>query len=161
MRKEEDYYQEIEDWLKVYLEEKYKGYSIETTHKTARQYLDVVLRSMGIRCDVAIGLSIKIDVVGILRKGDEIKYVFVEVKEGELTLKDLGQLWGYTQLIDPIESFLMSPKGIGGLDHLFNTLRREDLLKYGKKKEKLMKIVKWNETTKSIDLRKAIPRDQF
>lgn len=161
MNSEESLYPQIEEWLNNYLKEKYKGYTIETTHKTSKQYLDVVLRSMGIQCDLAIGLQIKVDVVGILKRGDEIKFVFVEVKDDDLTLKDLGQLWGYTQLIEPIESFLVSSKGLGRLSHLFNTLKREDLLRYGKDRSKLMKVAKWDTRTNSIDLSSAIPRDLF
>lgn len=158
---EEDLYPEIEGWLNKYLSEKYKGYIVTTTHKTARQYLDIVLRSMGIECKEAIGLMIKVDILGILKKGDEYKFVFVEVKDVPLTLKDLGQLWGYTQLIGPIESFLISPKGIGRLGHLFNTLRREDLLRYGKNGNNLMKIAGWDVQSKSLDMETAMPRDQF
>lgn len=158
---EEDLYPEMEEWLNKYLNEKYKGYTITTTHKTSRQFLDVVLRSMGIECKEAIGLLIKVDILGILKRGSEYKLVFVEVKDTQLTLKDLGQLWGYAQLIEPIESFLISSKGVGRLGHLFNTLKREDLLKYGRDGKKLMKIAKWDIRSKSIDLSSAIPRDLF
>ena len=60
--------------------------------------------------------------------------------------KDLGQLGGYTQLIDPTESFLISSKGLGRLSHLFNVLKREDLLKFGTKTNKFMQIAKWDKT---------------
>lgn len=158
MNSEENLYPQIEEWLNQYLKEKYKGYSIETTHKTSKQYLDIVLRSMGIRCDLAIGLQIKIDIIGVLKRGNDVKFVFVEVKDASLTLKDLGQLWGYTQLIDPKESFLISSKGFGKLSHLFNILKREDLLRYGKDENKLMKIAMWDEDRKSIDWGSVIPK---
>jgi len=119
-KEEEKLYPEIEEWLHNYLADKYKGYVITTTHKTSRRNLDVALKSEGFQCNEAIGLQIKVDVVGILKRGDNFKLVFVEVKDKELTLKDLGQLWGYTQLVDPIESFLVSSKGLGRLSHLFN-----------------------------------------
>jgi len=106
----------------------------------------------------AIGLSIKIDVIGILKKGNDVKLVFVEVKDKPLTLIDLGQLWGYTQLIDPIESFLISSKGLGCLEYLFKVLKREDLLYYGPKREKMMKVAKWDVRRKSIDYDSLIPK---
>ena len=132
-KEEEKLYPEIKEWLHSYLSDKYKGYTIETTHETSRRNLDVVLKSKGINCKEAIGLQIKVDIVGILKRGNDFKLVFVEVKDTNLTLKDLGQLWGYTQLIDPIESFLISSKGLGQLSHIFNVLKREDLLKFGTK----------------------------
>jgi len=93
-----------------------------------------------------------------LRRGDDYKLIFVEVKDAELTLKDLGQLWGYTQLINPIESFLISPKGLGVLSHLFNVLKREDLLKYGLRENKFMRVAKWDKNRKSIDYASIIPK---
>ena len=155
---EEKLYHEIKEWLQNYLIDKYKGYTIETTYETSRRNLDVVLKSKGIQCKEAIGLQIKIDVVGILKRGNDFKLVFVEVKDTELTLKDLGQLWGYTQLIDPIESFLISSNGFGRLSYLFNVLKREDLLKFGVNINKFMQLAKWDKSRKSIDYSSLIPK---
>lgn len=155
---EEKLYPEIKEWLQNYLIDNYKGYAIETTYETSRRNLDVVLKSKGIQCKEAIGLQIKVDVVGILKRGNDFKLVFVEVKDTELTLKDLGQLWGYTQLIDPIESFLISSNGFGRLSYLFNVLKREDLLKFGVKINKFMQLAKWDKSRKLIDYSSLIPK---
>ena len=157
-KEEEKLYPEIKEWLQNYLTDKYKGYNVETTFETSRRNLDVVLKSKGYQCKEAIGLQIKIDIVGILKRGNDFKLVFVEVKDKDLTLKDLGQLWGYTQLINPIESFLISSKGLGRLSHLFNVLRREDLLKFGTKTHKFMQIAKWDKRRKSIDYSSLTPK---
>lgn len=157
-KEEEKLYPEIKEWLQNYLTDKYKGYTVQTTYETSRRNLDVVLKSKGIQCKDAIGLQIKVDVVGILKRGNEFKLVFVEVKDTDLTLKDLGQLWGYTQLIDPIESFLVSSKGLGRLSHLFNVLKREDLLKFGTNTNKFMQIAKWDKTRNCIDYPSLTPK---
>ena len=157
-KKEELLYPEIEIWFRKYLEDKYKGYSITTTHKTSRIVLDSYLKSVGLEIKEAIGLSIKVDIVGLLKKPNETKIVFAEIKDQPLTLSDLGQLWGYTQLINPVESFLISSRGLGSLDYLFKVLKREDLLFYGIKKEKMMRVCKWDEERKSIDYTTLIPK---
>jgi len=157
-KKEELLYPDIETWCRQYLKDRYKGYEVFTTHKTSKVSLDTYLKTLGIEIKEAIGLSIKIDIVGILRKKNEVKLLFMEVKDAPLTLKDLGQLWGYTQLLNPIESFLVSPQGLGGLDYLLNVLQREDLLVYGKKKERMMKICKWDTKRKSIDYFSLLPK---
>ncbi|MBI2542007.1 hypothetical protein HYV80_04825 [Candidatus Woesearchaeota archaeon] len=157
-KEEENLYPEIKEWLQNYLTDKYKGYTIETTYETSRRNLDIILKSKGIQCKEAIGLQIKVDVVGILKRGNDFKLVFVEVKDTELTLKDLGQLWGYTQLINPIESFLISSSGFGRLSYLFNILKREDLLKFGIKINKFMQLAKWDKSRKSIDYSSLIPK---
>jgi hypothetical protein len=157
-KKEELLYPDIESWCKKYLEDKYMGYSVRTTHKTSRVALDSYLKSVGIDLKEAIGLSIRVDIVGILNKANETRLVFIEVKDQPLTLADLGQLWGYTQLINPVESFLISSKGLGNLEYLFKVLKREDLLFYGIKKEKMMRVCKWDEQRKTIDYSTLIPK---
>ncbi len=155
---EKKLYPDIADWLRIYLKDKYSHYNIETTFETSQYSLDVVLRKKNIVIKETVGLSLKIDIVGILRRGKNIKLAFVEVKNKPLTLKDLGQLWGYTQLINPIESFLISPKGLGALDYIFNVLRREDLLVYGKKANRIMKVAKWDVSRKMIDYLTLVPK---
>lgn len=156
--KEEQLYPEIEEWCKKYLEHKYKAYSVRTTFKTSKIALDSYLKSQNIEIREAIGLSIKIDIVGILQRGNDVKLVFIEVKDRPLTLGDLGQLWGYTQLLNPMESFLVSPSGLGSLEYLFKILKREDLLAYGIKKEKYMHVCKWDTNRKAIDYATIIPK---
>lgn len=157
-KRETQLYPEIETWLKGYLQAKYPNYQIETTYESSRLSLETVLRKFRINPTLAIGLNIKIDVMGILRQNGEYELVFIEVKDDELTLKDLGQLWGYSQLMNPIESFLVSSRGIGRLSKLFNVLKREDLLKYGVGGNKYMRIAKWDDNRKSIDYQTLIPK---
>ncbi|MFH1258468.1 MAG: hypothetical protein ABII74_01405 [Elusimicrobiota bacterium] len=157
-KKEELLYPEIEEWFKIYLSGKYPKYDITTTHKTSIITLDTYLKSLGITINEAVGLSIKVDIIAVLRRGDEIKLAFVEVKDNPLTLADVGELRGYTQLINPVESFLVSSKSLGRLSHLFNILNREDLLIYGLKRERMMKVAKWDTSKKSIDYFSLIPK---
>jgi len=156
--KEENLYPDIRNWLELYLREKYKKYQVFTTYETSKKPLDVTLKEKNIIIKEAIGLTIKIDIVGILIKEDDIKLVFVEVKNKPLTLKDLGQLWGYTQLINPIEAFLISSESVGSLEYLFKVLKREDLLYYGLKRERIMKVAKWDIKRKIIDYDSLIPK---
>ncbi|MEM0050520.1 MAG: hypothetical protein QXV17_11355 [Candidatus Micrarchaeaceae archaeon] len=155
---EKDLYPEIENWLNNYLSGKYVGYQVETTHGSATRKLENVLREFGLNFSDAILLNVKVDVVGILRNQKKEELVFVEVKEKALTLKDLGQLWGYTQLINPLESFLISPQGLGILSELYNTLGRRDLFVYGQKSEREMKAAQWLQSEKSIDYLTMIPK---
>jgi len=158
MKGETRLYPDIEKWLENYLRDRYKRWNVETTHKTSKIALDVVLKEKGIEIKEAIGLGIKVDIVGILTRKSEVKLALVEVKDKPLTLRDLGQLWGYTQLLNPIESFLISSKGLGTLTYILRVLKREDLLVFGPKREKMMKIAKWDERRKSIDYATLIPK---
>ena len=152
-----DLYPAIEGWLNKYLREKYPKYKVETTYKSSTHTLEDVMRGYGIRLSKAYLLNIKIDILGILKNSNHEELVFVEVKDALLTLKDLGQLWGYTQLINPIESFLISSKGLGILSEIYTTLNRRDLFVYGTKRERTMKAAVWSNNSGSIDYSSLIP----
>ena len=128
---EKDLYPGITKWLELYLNDKYKGYEIITTYEGSVQKLDVVLQKYNVDEPMAKGLDIEVDVIGILKKGDEHKLVFVEVKNTYLNLNNLGQLWGYCQLINPEEAFLVSPAGLGSLTKVLFDFNRRDILRYG------------------------------
>lgn len=154
-----DLYPDIEVWFKNYLEGKYGKYKVETTSETSRRYLDEILNERGIYIPEAIGLKIKVDVVGFLtKKNSSPQLAFVEVKDQNLTLKDLGQLWGYTKLINPVESFLVSSKGVGALEMIIKQYGRHDILRYGAKHERLMQVAKWDVQRKSIDYATLMPK---
>lgn len=156
---ESDLYPHIKEWFYSYLKDRYKGFDIETTDVTSRRFLDEVLQEKGIVIPEAIGLKIKVDIVGFLtKKGKEPQLAFVEVKEGHLTLKDLGQLWGYTKLINPVESFLVSSTGVGGLAAIIKQYQRHDILQYGDKNERHMSVAKWDVKRKSIDYSTLMPK---
>ena len=85
--------------------------------------------------------------------------MFIEAKKTQLNLHDLGQLWAYCKLCDPLEAFLLSSVNIGSLDKIFNHMLRTDLLDFGDgKKIKKMQVGKWDVDRKSIDPTTLIPK---
>lgn len=98
---------------------------------TSQERLDRALKRYDIINDMATGVDIQIDVLGIARKKNNVKLFFIEAKKTKLTLRDLGQLWAYCKLIDPEEAFLFSSAGLGSLNKLVQSFRREDLLDFG------------------------------
>lgn len=157
-RQEKDLYPEIKDWFHQYLIEKFPGFRVTTTYQTSKISLDTYLKKINVEVKEAIGLGIKVDIVGVLQRGKTFRLAFVEVKDMPLTLTDLGQLWGYTELINPVESFLVSSKGLGSLNYILNILKREDLLIYGEKHEKMMRVCKWDIASKSLDYFSMVPK---
>ena len=102
---ENELYEPMRVWLEQYLKDKYKGYEIITLD-TSQERLDRALKRYDIINDMATGVDIQIDVLGIARKKNNVKLFFIEAKKTKLTLRDLGQLWAYCKLIDPEEAFL-------------------------------------------------------
>ena len=155
---EEELYEPMRAWLEQYLKDKYKGYEI-TTLDSHSERLDRVLLRHGIVNDMATGVDIQIDVLGIARKKDIAKLFFIEAKKTKLTIRDLGQLWAYCKLVDPDEAFLLTSADFGGLDKIIKGFGREDLLDFGDgKRIKKMKVGKWDLSTNNIDISSIIPK---
>lgn len=158
VQSEFDLYEPMRLWLHRYLEDKYKGFDIITLDAHAER-LDRVLKRLDIINDLATGVDIQIDLLGVARKEDVIKLFFIEAKKTNLTLRDLGQLWSYCKLIDPEEAFLMTSSELGILNKLLNIFKREDLLDFGDGRHiKKMKLAVWNLSSNSPDLTSMIPK---
>lgn len=155
---ENELYEPMRCWLEQYLKDYYKGYDIITVD-TSQERLDRALKRYDIVNEMATGVDIQIDVLGIARKKNIVKLFFIEAKKTKLTLRDLGQLWAYCKLVDPEEAFLFSSAGLGSLNKLNNSFRREDLLDFGNgKKIKKMKIALWDVTKNTVDLSSMVPK---
>ena len=155
---ENELYEPMRCWLEQYLKDNYKGYEIIIVD-TSQERLDRALTKYDIVNEMAIGVDIQIDVLGIARKKNIVKLFFIEAKKTKLTLRDLGQLWAYCKLVDPEEAFLFSSAGLGSLNKLINSFRREDLLDFGNgKKIKKMKIALWDVTKNTVDLSSMVPK---
>lgn len=158
VKNEFELYLPMRNWLQGYLEDNYKGYTIITVDAHSER-LDRVLSKYDIVNELAVGVDIQIDVLGIAKRGSTVKLFFIEAKKTNLTLRDLGQLWSYCKLIDPEEAFLMTSAELGTLNKLLNIFNREDLLDYGNGKFiKKMKISTWNLTSRTPDLSTMIPK---
>jgi hypothetical protein len=157
--KEEDLYADIRDWLYRYLRDKYgrNRWEVSISEVSHKYFIEESMRKMGVERGLFIRLKIKVDVVALLIKENSKKLVLVEVKQPPITLKDLGQLWGYTQLLNPLESFLLSPNGTGSLSDLYHVLHRDDLFAYGDKRERKMIAARWDTIRKTIDPNTLVP----
>jgi len=151
-------YEPMRKWLQQHIEDTYNGYRIETFDAHSQQ-LDRVLAGLGIVNELAVGVGIQIDVLGIARKNEIVKLFFIEAKKTALNLRDLGQLLIYCKLIDPEEAYLFTSAELGSLDKLIRIHGREDLLDYGNKKTiKKIKIAKWDINANSPNILDMFPK---
>ncbi len=155
---ENELYEPMRCWLEQYLKDNYKGYDIIVVD-SSQERLDRALAKCDVVLEMANGVDIQIDILGIARKNTVVKLFFIEAKKTRLTLRDLGQLWAYCKLVDPEEAFLLSSEGLGSLNKLINSFRREDLLDFGEgKKIKKMKVGKWDVLKNAVDLHSLVPK---
>lgn len=160
VKKEFELYEPMRCWLQTYLEEKYPGAKIITVDSHA-QTLDIFLEKYDVidSYPQTVGLDIQIDVLGIIVKGKKTSIVFIEAKKTQLNLHDLGQLWAYCKLCDPLEAFLLSSAGIGSLNKILNNFNRLDLLDFGDgKRIKQMQVGKWDVVSKNVDFQTLVPK---
>jgi len=158
VKSELELYEPMRVWLHTYLTDKYKSYEIITLDAHNKR-LDRALRKFGILCDIATGIDIQIDVLGIARNSKSVKLFFIEAKKTSITLRDLGQLWAYCKLIDPDEAFLMTSADMGSLNKILNVFKREDLLDFGDGKIiKKMKVAVWNIKTGTPNMSTMVPK---
>ena len=158
--KEFELYEPMRVCLQQYLENKYKGAKVVTIDSHART-LDIYLEQFGIidYYPQSVGLDIQIDVLGIIIHKGKPNIAFIEKKKTQLNLHDLGQLWAYCKLCEPIEAFLLSSAGSGSLNKVLNNLNRQDLLDFGSGKTlKKMQVGKWDVNAKSIDFKTIVPK---
>lgn len=157
--KESDLYEPMRLWLDQKLRDKYKnGYEI-ITMDASQIYLDKALSKHNIKSDVANGLNIQIDVLGIVKKEKSVKLFFIEAKKESFTIRDLGQLWAYCKLIDPEEAYLLTTETFGQLKKPLLDFNRMDMLDFGDgRKIKQMHVGIWNVSTNSVDFQTLIPK---
>ena len=145
-------------WLEQYIKDKYRKYDVFAIDAHADR-LDRVLAQYGAIKEMAIGVDIQIDVLGIAKREGDVRLFFIEAKKTKLSLRDLGQLWAYCKLIDPEEAFLLSSAGMGSLNKLLKVDKREDLLDFGNgKRIKKMQVGKWDIVKNSIDYGTLVPK---
>lgn len=124
VKSEFELYLPMGNWSQGYLEDNYKGYKVITVDAHSEKRLDRVLTKYDIKYDIvnelAVGVDVQIDVLGIAKRWNTVKLFFIEAKKTNVTLRDLGQLCSYCKLIDPEEAFLMTSAGLGTLNKLLN-----------------------------------------
>ena len=144
--------------VEQYLKDKYKGHEIIVVD-THSERLDRALAKYDIVNEMANGVDIQIDVLGIARKQGKAKLFFIEAKKTKLTLRDLGQLWSYCKLVDPEEAFLLTSADLGSLRKLLVSFKREDLLDFGDgKRIKKMQVGKWDVMKNTPEWSSLIPK---
>lgn len=139
---EQKLYEPICKWFEKYLSNKFNE-EIKT-HDTSSFYLDrfIMQNDLFEQFDFCTQLKIKPDIVGFHISSKNIS--FVEVKVGELTLKDLGQLLGYCMVANPKIALLVSPKKPSiNLIKILNV--HPDLLKYNENKRIILGTWKKNQ----------------
>lgn len=151
-------YPRVAEWLRRYLQDRFKKANV-VAHDTHKVELSAFLRSEKLHSLVGgyDAYEIQVDVTGIVRSGDSVRFAFVECKVGPITLRDVGQLLGYSLVARPEWSLLISPSGVSDrLNELLMTYGRQDVLSYGR--NRTIRVGTWNVNRREVDAASLIPR---
>ena len=159
---EAEFYRPVRAWLERVLRDKYKRMNIQVfdSHnvKLSRLIADLGLQ----RCFPQFNAwDVKVDVTGVVSSGQTGYLALVECKANQLTLRDVGQLLGYSIVVNPILSVLTSP--CSPSDPLITLLKdygRLDVLQYGPRRRHI-RIAKWDTTRNEIIPNSLIPSGRF
>jgi hypothetical protein len=101
--------------------------------------------------------DVKVDITGIVSNAKMGYVTLVECKVKQLTLRDVGQLLGYSRVVNPILSVLTSPAWASDpLITLLHDYGRLDVLEYGSE-QRYIRIGRWDPTRAEIIASSIIP----
>ena len=158
---EKDLYPLVKKWLRKFLKDRHRRSKVETydTHNVSvsKFLLDKKLQTYFTELSA---YDIKVDVTGIIISKKAAKLAFVECKIKPITLKDVGQILGYSRVANPAYSFIVSPKGLSSpLSILLRTFGRYDVLAYQDNKK--IRIAKWNLNRMEIEYNSLLPPGEY
>ena len=155
--KETALYKPVSHWLQKLLKDTYKrsNVSVFDTHKT-RLSSFLERQRLADQFPECAAYDIQVDLTAILRTKHAVALVFVECKSKPIRLLDIGQLLGYTRIVNPSAALLISPEGASqSLQTLLRTFGRYDLLTYGDHRS--LVIAQWDVGKKQIDYSSLLP----
>ncbi len=159
--KEKQLYPEVIRWLEQLLKQRFKRKEI-FVFDTSEYNLHIFLARHEFKSYFPDYLTyeIQVDITGIIKSDKNAELAFVECKLKPISLKDISQIMGYSKVALPLYSIIISPSGISrSVNTLFNTFNRFDVLEYSKGKR--IKIAKWDEGRKTIDVSSLIPSGEY
>lgn len=149
--KEKDLYEPIQGWLQTLLENYYPSKRIRT-FITSEVSLAKFIQSKGWmdKFPGYMTYECKVDVLGLIEGNRKADFILIEVKLKPLSLTNIAQLIGFTRVIKPLHSLIISPKWLSSpMKTLFDIYRRFEILTFGKNQS--IRICKWDTEKKDID----------
>lgn len=151
---ESDLYPPVCEWFRSRLSARFRGRTVEV-YDTSRTTVSALINRRGYQAlfPQSNAWDIHTDVTAmILGKTNDV--AFVECKVGQLTLRDVGQLLGYSIVARPVVSVLLSPQAPSDpLATLLKVYGRYDVLEYGSRGDRI-RVVRWD-----VDQRAIIPAE--
>lgn len=157
---EKEMYPEVALWLARYLRHKYPKASVNAYDTSQENLTDFLRRhKLSKYFPEAETYIIKVDVTGVIKYKEKCFLAFTECKLNAISLKDISQLIGYSKVVLPVFSIIVSPGGISSpVNKLFNLYRRYDILSYADKQK--IRIASWDKIACDIETATLLPHGE-
>lgn len=157
-------YPEVARWLENFLRARYPNSTVEA-FPTPNERLYRALARIGVP-EYTLpaewqSWDVQVDVVGLISSDHSTELALVECKITQITIAHLSQAIGYSRIVRPRWSFLVSPRGVRpNLSRLINAFNRQDILVYSempRKTPRTLILARWDVTARQIDWSSLIP----
>jgi len=158
---EKEMYSEVVNWLVKHLKGIYPKSEIEVFDTSKINLCEFIRRkNLSTYFPEFETYVIKVDITGVIKYKQKYLLAFVECKLKSISLKDISQLIGYSKVVRPTFSLILSPTGISSpVNKLINIYKRYDILTYWDTLN--VRIAKWNKITKEIDQASLLPHGNY
>jgi len=158
---EKEMYSEVVNWLIKHLKGIYPKSEIEVFDTSKINLCEFIRRKkLSTYFPEFETYVIKVDITGVIKYKEKCVLAFVECKLNSISLKDISQLIGYSKVVRPTFSLILSPAGISSpVNKLINIYKRYDILTYWDNLN--VRIAKWNKITKEIDQASLLPHGDY
>lgn len=157
-------YPEVARWLEQFLRAQSPKATVET-FPAAHERLHRVLARKGVQAKLPPewqSWDVKVDVVGILTTENSLQIALVECKLAQINIAHLSQAIGYSRIVRPRWSFLVSPRGLrDNLRRLLTAFNRQDILVYTEvpnQSPRSLVLARWDAHAQQIDWGSALPK---
>ncbi len=155
------------EWLKNFLEDRHRHAAIQV-FDTSEKSLTRLIQKKNLMKNLPsdwVSWDIYVDIAGFATDERNVYTAIEECKNIPITLAHLSQLLGYSRVVLPSYSFILSPKGIAdSLKSLLLTFNRTDILSYkfnrGKIADSII-IAKWDARANCLDYGSIVSDDNL
>jgi len=158
MPNEREMYQPVANWLRHYLNQRFKKAEIWTGDAHAQRVSNILVRESLSRFFLeSETYEVKVDVLGVVIYQETGSLAIAECKTKPITLMDLAQIVGYSKVLRPAFAIILSPKGwSAAIEKLINTFKRYDLLEYDDNKK--IVIARWDLKAVTVSYGESLPQ---
>lgn len=160
-KKEADMYAPVRDWWEGFLKERHKRSEVNV-YDTSAIVLHRFIQEHHLEAFFPDYLTyeVEVDITGVILTLDKAKLALVECKLAPISLRDIGQMLGYSRVVRPEYSLLISPRGLTeGLSRLLQSYQRFDVLDYGNGGQ--IRLATWSPQREEILSESLLPPGEF